>query len=726
MVRHLFQPRFRWKRLKRTLMALDSRLDASTHALWNLLARGWQRLRDSSDAVRVHGFKRLGVEFACEGLTWGAAGAVVMLALAKPAFEASAQDWRARADLAVTFLDRNGMEIGKRGILQTDAVPLNQLPDHLIKAAMAIEDRRFYSHFGIDIPGTLRAIVANARQAQVVQGGSSFSQQLAKNLFLTNERTLERKVKEAFLALWLESRLTKDEILKLYLDRAYMGGGTFGVEAASQFYFGKSARDLTLAEAAMLSGLFKAPSKFAPHVNLPAARARANVVLDTMVAAGFMTAGQVHSARINPATPVSRMQTSSPDFYLDWAYDEIKKLVDAGALAGQRTLVVRTALDKTVQNQADISVENALRSQGQHYDVRQSAVVIMDPQGGVRAMVGGRDYGTSQFNRAVDALRQPGSSFKPFVYTTAMMNGYTPTSIVTDGPITIGNWSPQNYGRSYAGPVTLTTALTKSLNTVPVRLAQAIGRDKIVEVAKNMGIRSELKITRALPLGPAEVTVLDMTSAYAVFANGGFKADPYAAMEVRNTRGDVLWQRARDVPEAERVLMPQVVANMNTMLLSVVMNGTGRRAQLEHFPVGGKTGTTQDYRDAWFVGFSGDFAGGVWFGNDDYSSTNKMTGGTLPASVWHDIMVVAHQGIPPTPLPGLASATYDNRDKPAPAALVDIARPGRLSRKTSGILLDIEAMMKKAMGSPISDAGSSGTAVTSAFIESLPVTRVPR
>src|SRR5215203_2730734 len=411
------------------------------------------------DRFHVAGWRRwVFVEPVSEGLSLGVGGLVLMLALALPAFrETSDDDWLKKSELAVTFLDRFGNEIGSRGIRHNDSIPLDEFPDHLIKATLATEDRRFFEHFGIDVPGTLRAVLTNARAGGVVQGGSSITQQLAKNLFLSNERTIERKVKEAFLAMWLEMRLPKNEILKLYLDRAYLGGGTFGVDAAAQYYFNKSAREVTLSEAAMLAGLFKAPSKFAPHVNLPAARARANVVLDNLVDAGFMTEGQVLGARRNPAVAVDSRDENSPNYYLDYAFEEMRKLVDTFPKSYvERVFVVRTAIDMNVQRAAEEAVENQLRQFGRDYHATQAATVVADLDGGVRAMVGGRDYGASQFNRSTDAYRQPGSSFKPYVYATALLNGYKPTSIVVDAPVCIGNWCPQNYSHGYSGAMTLT------------------------------------------------------------------------------------------------------------------------------------------------------------------------------------------------------------------------------------------------------------------------------
>src|SRR5256885_5460041 len=448
------------------------------------------------DRFHVAGWRRwYFVEPLSEGMTLGTGGLLVMLALAIPAFrETSDDDWLKKSELAVTLLDRYGNEVGTRGIKHNDSLRLEEFPDHLIKATLATEDRRFYDHFGIDIPGLFRAMSANARAGGVVQGGSSISQQLAKNLFLSNERTIERKVKEAFLALWLEARLPKNEILKLYLDRAYLGGGTFGVDAAAQYYFNKSAREVTLAEAAMLAGLFKAPSRFAPHINLPAARARANVVLDNLVEAGFMTEGQVFGARRNPATALDRRDERIANYYLDFAFDEMKKLVATFPKSlHERVFVVRTVLDVNLHRESENTIESMIRQYGNDYKARQAAAVVLDLDGAVRAMVGGRDYGQSQFNRATDALRQPGASFKPYVYATALSNGFKPTSIVVDAPICLGNWCPQNYGHSYAGSMTLTMALTKSINTIAVRLSIAVGngnpkagRFKIVQLARRM------------------------------------------------------------------------------------------------------------------------------------------------------------------------------------------------------------------------------------------------
>ncbi|MEH2509590.1 penicillin-binding protein 1A [Nitrobacteraceae bacterium AZCC 1564] len=702
-----------WKRrLRHFLLDLDARIDSTLFSSAVGLRELFERYTTFMDRFYVGRWKRwVFVEPLSEAATIGLGGLILMLALALPAFrETSDDDWLKKSDLAVTFLDRYGNPIGSRGIKHNDSIPLEEFPDHLIKATLATEDRRFYDHFGIDIAGTARALMTNAQAGGVRQGGSSITQQLAKNLFLSNERTIERKVKEAFLAIWLETRLTKNEILKLYLDRAYMGGGTFGVDGAAHFYFNKSARDVNLAEAAMLAGLFKAPTKYAPHINLPAARARANVVLDNLVDAGFMTEGQVFGARRNPATAVDRRDENSPNYYLDWAFDEMKKLVETFPKSyTERVFVVRTAIDMNVQRAAEATVENQLRQFGRDYHATQAAVVLADLDGGVRAMVGGRDYGASQFNRATDAMRQPGSSFKPYVYATALMNGYTPKSIVVDGPVCIGNWCPQNYGRSYSGSVTLTQAITRSINVVPVKLSIAMGgkggpkagRAKIVETARRFGIKAPLPDTPSLPIGADEVNVLEHAVAYATFPNKGKAVTPHAILEVRTGAGDLVWRFDRDGKKPTQAIPASVAADMAEMMSHVVDEGTARRARLDGIPAAGKTGTTNAFRDAWFVGYTGNFTMAVWYGNDDYSSTNRMTGGSLPAQTWHDIMVVAHQGVEIKDLPGVGAGkklpeSEVTASANAKAPEVAPGPPPVLTRRGANILVKVEKMFDDA------------------------------
>jgi penicillin-binding protein 1A len=711
-----------WKpKLKRVLLDADARFDDFLYRTGRWARELYERFSMFMDRFHIGGWRRwVFIEPLSEGATMGAAGLVLMLALALPAFRDTADDdWLKKSELAVTFLDRYGNEIGSRGIRHNDSIPLDEFPDALIKATLATEDRRFYDHFGIDVAGTLRALVTNAQAGGVRQGGSSITQQLAKNLFLTNERTIERKIKEAFLAIWLESRLTKNEILKLYLDRAYLGGGAFGVDAAAQFYFNKSARDVNLAEAAMLAGMFKAPTKYAPHVNLPAARARANQVLDNLVEAGFMTEGQVFGARRHPATAVDRRDDRAPNYFLDYAFDEVKKIVSTFPKSmTERVFLVRTSLDSGLQHVADNAVENLLRQYGRDYHASQAAMVVADLDGSVRAMVGGRDYTASQFNRATDALRQPGSSFKPYVYATALENGFTPKTIVVDGPVCIGNWCPHNYGGSYGGSMTLTDALKHSVNTIAVKLSIAIGngnpkigRAKIVANAKAMGLTTPLPDTPSLPIGADEVRVLDHVVAYATFPNLGKTVSPHGILEVRTGDGNVVWRYDRDGPKPRQVLPPQVATDMIYMMNKVVEEGTARRAMIPGVRVAGKTGTTNAYRDAWFVGYTGNLVGGVWIGNDDYSSTNRMTGGSLPAMVWQAVMSYAHQGVelkplgnlPPPPPPSAAPSARAQvaiglQGAPAPV------RPTVLTQRGTEVLVQIERLMEAA-GRALNGAG---------------------
>ncbi|MFC3209097.1 transglycosylase domain-containing protein [Aquamicrobium soli] len=692
-------------RIAAFLLAVDAWLDSSLYEAGFKAREIWETLTIFFRRFRVSGWRRGIVEVASEAFTFGAAGSVIMLALALPAFEDTTGDWRAQGDFAVTFLDRYGNEIGQRGILQRDSVPVDEMPDHVIKAVLATEDRRFFEHYGIDFIGLFRAVSENVRANSVVQGGSSITQQLAKNLFLSNERTLERKIKEAFLSVWLECNLSKKQILQLYLDRSYMGGGTFGIEAAADFYFGKSVKDLNLAEAAMLAGLFKAPTKYAPHVNLPAARARANVVLTNLVDAGFMTEGQVLSARLHPATVVDRGERKSPDYYLDWAFDEVKRIA---AKSGQHSLVAHTTFDANIQAAAEESLEFNLRQFGKDYRVSQGAIVVIETNGAVRAIVGGRDYGESQFNRATKALRQPGSSFKPYVYATAMEHGLTPDSIVSGAPVSWGNWHPGNYNGASAGRMTVTTALVKSINTVPVRLAKdMLGIAPIKAMAEAMGVESPLGSHKTMVLGTSGMTVMDQATGYSVFAQDGMVGSRHGITQLVTHTGEVIYDFAKDATPPHRVLSEKALQYMNSMLVQVPVIGTARRAALPGIVSGGKTGTSQSYRDAWYVGFTGNYTAAVWLGNDDYSPTNKMTGGALPAMVWQRLMAYAHQNIELKPIPGIdhpyvdaevaakAEAAEKKRAEKE-AADAEAARPPVLSSNTTRTLREMTILFQSA------------------------------
>jgi penicillin-binding protein 1A len=706
------------------MLAFDAFVDSSMFGARQRTFGILRALDAASDRLHLSGVSRLAVEFACEALTIGLAGLLVALTLAIPAFQETADnDWLKLSDLSVTFQDRYGVEVGKRGIKHDDAVPLDELPDYFIKAVIATEDRRFFSHFGIDVVGTFRALTVDANAAGVVQGGSSITQQLAKNLFLTNERSIERKIKEAYLALWLENHLTKKQILKLYLDRVYMGAGAFGAQAAAQTYFGKSVRDINLAEAAMLAGLFKAPTKYSPLVNLAAARARANDVLSNLVDAGFMTDGQVYAARRNPATPIDRPPHDSPDWYLDFAYSEVRALAAAGKLGDDRILVVRTGLDEAIQTKAETVVESMLRDKAPAYHAHQAATVIATTDGLVRAMVGGRDYGVSQFNRATDAERQPGSSFKIFDYMTALLTGkfHANTPIDASG-VCIGDYCVHNYHGESAGIIPLYRALAESLNTAAIRLSikigevywppkqsyhlakiAALGRSKIIETARAMGVTTPLVDTVSLPVGADEVKMIDMIAANATLANGGMRVRPYAAIEIHDARGRLVYSHARDSEPPARALPADQVAEMNNMLIHVVTEGTGRAAQIPGLAIAGKTGTTNNSTNAWFNGFTGNLVASVWFGNDDNSSMENLVGGILPAQTWHDIMVFAHQsletkppfGVPPPPAPNQPAASASgNAAKPSAGASPP---PSGLSPSATRALLDIAGLARESL-----------------------------
>ncbi len=648
-------------------LALDAWIDSSLHESWLDIKNKLSAASAFFDRFRVVGIRKFIVEMLSEGLNVSIAGTLIVVALALPAFAlVPPGNWLAANKYSVTFINQDGDEIGKRGILQSDAVPLEEIPKTLVDAALATEDRRFYSHFGIDVIGTFRALVSNLKANSVVQGGSSVTQQLAKNLFLSSERSLDRKIKEAFLAIWIEARLSKDEILKHYLDRAYMGGGAFGVEAASQFYFGKSVREINLAESATLAGLFKAPTKYAPHVNLPASRARTEDVLDNLVEAGFLTESQVYGARLNPARIVENRDQASPDWFLDYAFEEVQKLME-----GKDTYIVtaRTTVDLRLQKIAEDTISSAVRQFGRSKRVDQGALVSIEADGAVRALVGGKDYGDSQFNRATTAKRQPGSSFKPYVYLTALEHGFEPSSWVNDTSVSCGRkHSVKNYGRSFRGRMRMATALAKSTNTVAVRLTNKVGRKTILANLEKLGI-SGVQPSCTMALGDTGITALQHTAAYVPFANGGMEARPYAITEITNSSGEAVYLRDRDEPKPQRLFDKQVISQLNSMMQQVVTAGTGRRSALDFTYSAGKTGTSSSYRDAWFMGYTGKYVTGVWFGNDSYRPTNRVTGGSMPAQAWHDYMTLAHASMDIPQLAGLPLHPVQKQERVRLAAL---------------------------------------------------------
>ena len=543
---------------------------------------------------------------------------------------------------SVILLADDGSMVASYGDLYGANVRLVDLPPYLPEAILATEDRRFYWHFGIDLIGLARALYVNVREGDLVQGGSTITQQLAKNVFLTPERTLHRKGQELLLALSLERHFTKDQILELYLNRVYFGAGTYGVDAAARKYFQKPAREVTLVEAAMLAGLLKAPSRFNPLNDQDQARSRARLVINNMVDAGMLEQAEADEIRIE-ATPALAPGAGGliGQYFGDWVIDQVASFVGYGGA----DLVVETTLDAPMQRLAEAEVTRVMAEQGLAMNAGQAALVAMTPDGAVRAMVGGLDYRDSQFNRATQALRQPGSAFKAFVYLAAFENGYDPDSRFVDGPIAIGNWRPSNYQDKYAGDVDLREAFARSLNSVAVQVSERVGRAKVVDAAQRLGITGHLDRTPAVALGVSETTLLELTSAYATFANLGQGVWPHAIERVRTTDGTILYERKGGGPG--QVVAGRAVNQMLDIMSAVTEWGTGKRAKLDR-PTYGKTGTTQEFRDAWFVGFTGDLVTGVWVGNDDGKPMDKVTGSTLPVSIWREFMARTLEGTPVT------------------------------------------------------------------------------
>ena len=546
----------------------------------------------------------------------------------------------------IAILAADGSLLANRGETGGRTITIGEVPPYLPKAFVAIEDRRFYDHFGIDPIGLTRAMVNNLRRSSGVQGGSTLTQQLAKNLFLTQERTAARKIQEAILALWLERTYSKNQILELYLNRVYFGSGAYGVEAAAQRYFNKSARSVTIAEAAMLAGLVQAPSRLAPNRNPEAAEKRAQLVIAAMADQGLISQASAKTALVAPAEASERIGAGSVNYAADYVMDVLDDFI--GAVEGDVTVL--TTIDTKLQASAETILVEALNAQGQKQGVGQGAVVSMAPDGALRALIGGRDYTKSQFNRATAAKRQPGSSFKPFVYLTALEQGLTPDTIRDDSPVTIKGWTPENNSRTYRGPVTLQTAFAHSLNTIAVKLNQEVTPRETVRTAQRLGISSALQANPSLALGTSEVTPVELTTAYATFANGGQAVLPYVIREVKSLSGKVIY--ARKGTGFGPVVQPQTLAMMNAMFHEVMVSGTGSKANIAGWEVGGKSGTTQDFRDAWFVGFTARLVTSVWLGNDDNSTMKRVFGSGLPAEIWAKYMRAAHIGMQPAPLPG--------------------------------------------------------------------------
>jgi penicillin-binding protein 1A len=547
---------------------------------------------------------------------------------------------------SVTLLGDDGKVIATFGDLFGQPVKVKDLPPYLPEAVIATEDRRFYHHFGIDPIGLVRAAVANLRAGHVVQGGSTLTQQLAKNLFLSPDRTITRKIQEALLAVWLERRFTKNQILEIYLNRVYFGAGAYGVDAAAHRYFDKSARNVTLFEAATIAGLLKAPSRFSPAHDEQAAAQRAMTVLDAMVDAGYITTAQEQAAFAQEKQlAIAQRVKPSTRYFADWIYEQIPEY----AGLGDRDLVIATTLDPKMQQAAEAAVTATLDQDGAKDNVGQGALVAMAPDGAIRAMVGGRSYTGSQFNRATQALRQPGSSFKPILYAAALEHGLSPYQHFDDHRIRIGKWEPHNFENEYRGDVTVADAIAYSINTVAAQVIERTGVKNVIDMARRLGITTDLQHDASLALGTNEVTLLELTAAYASFASGGTGAWPYGIVGITDSSGKPIYRRDGSGPG--RVLSPDIAGEMNQFLAGVIARGTGRAARLDR-PAAGKTGTTQDFRDALFVGYTAQLVAGVWFGNDDNAPMKRITGGTLPAKTWRNFMMAATAGMPVRPLPG--------------------------------------------------------------------------
>jgi penicillin-binding protein 1A len=519
---------------------------------------------------------------------------------------------------------------------------VDELPPYLVDAVLAVEDRRFYNHSGVDLRGVARAMWANIRAGRVVQGGSTITQQLAKNLFLTSDRTFVRKIQEMVLAWQLEQRFSKDEILALYLDRVYFGAGAYGVEAAAQRYFGRSARDVTLGEAALLAGLLKAPSRYSPANDLERAAARATVVLDLMYETGRITEEERIEAAQTPIRVARAASTPGAGYFIDWIEAEAREL------AGDREadIVVYTTLDIDAQRAAESAVRSVMTDPETARGADQAALVALSGDGSIRAMVGGVDYATSPYNRAILARRQPGSAFKAFVYAAAFEGGLRPEDIRDDMPVAWGNWSPENYNGQYSGPMTLETAFSRSSNVVAARVAEETGHGFIAELAHRLGIESEIRVDRSMALGSFEVTPIELATAYTAFANGGQRAHSHAIERIETVDGVVLWQR--EAPETETVLDQRTLSWMRRLLETTARSGTARFAAVPGTTTGAKTGTTNDNRDAWIAGYTGGLTAAVWVGNDDFSPTDRAAGSGPPAAIFRAFMAEAppEAGVP--------------------------------------------------------------------------------
>ncbi|MEM9146245.1 MAG: PBP1A family penicillin-binding protein [Pseudomonadota bacterium] len=585
-------------------------------------------------------------------ITWRAAAVVAVLLAGATGYyyqqlPAVSDMLDGRATGSVTLTDRHGSVFAWRGEQYGGALRMGEASPHLIHAVIAAEDRRYWDHVGIDPRGIARALYTNLRAGRLVQGGSTLTQQVAKNVFLNAERTLERKLKEVPMALALELKYSKEEILSIYLNRVYLGAGTYGFEAAAQRYFGVSARALSPAEAAMLAGLLRAPSRYAPTADIEKAQGRASVIVRLMHEQEFLSDAQVYEALANPAGLSRAAKARAGDAFADWV---METLPDYLARRTAEDVVIATTFDPRAQAAAEAAVAEVFAAKVKQGSKAQAAVVVLSPDGAVRAMVGGHEDKAGRFNRATQAKRQTGSAFKPIVYAAALEAGLGPRSVIEDAPLTIRGWSPRNYGGGYSGSVTVEEALARSINTVAVRLSEQAGRAQVRGLASEMGITTPLALGPAVALGTSEATLIDMSGVYATIRAEGRPTRPWG-LRTLTLRGD-------DRPlirhtEARRgtVIAPETARRLTYMMTGVVERGTGKRARLPGWQVAGKTGTTQEARDAWFLGFTGAYVIGVWMGNDDNAPLTGVTGGGLPAEIWRGVAGRLHDGLEPVPLP---------------------------------------------------------------------------
>jgi penicillin-binding protein 1A len=597
-------------------------------------------------------------------LYWGTVTAIwltVILVSAVTIYSLLAEDplkaGLSKSAAKITILADNKQVIAEKG-LRRSHVKLEDMPPHLIHAVLDTEDRRFFYHYGFDPAGMLRATITNRRAGRIIQGGSTITQQLVKVLFLKPDRTYWRKVEEALLSLSLEYRFEKKQILELYLNRIYFGAGNYGVEAAAQHYFGKSVSKITPYEAAILAGVIKSPTYYAPTTNLERSLDRGKLVLKSMRDASDLTEQAYQEALAAPPTLRTYLPSESYGYVIDWVVQQVPEI----GLDIKEDMVVETTIDYELQGVAQRIVKDNMDKQGDEYDAGEAAAVIIDRNGAIKAMVGGRDYTKNQYNHVVQAKRQPGSTFKPFVFLSAIERGMTPDSLVHDGPLRIGGWTPSNYNDRYFGDVTMRDGLAKSLNTVAVRLSEWVGRDTVIKTAHRLGIASKLAPNASIALGTSEVTLLELASAYVPFANGGFSARPHIIKTVRDAAGKTVYEVGRT--NWGRVIRPGDVAAMNNMLTATIQYGTGNVGSIDPHPAAGKTGTGQNYRDAWFIGYTAHYVTGVWLGNDDFKPMKRVTGGSLPTLIWRDLMIYAHVNKEPAFLPGGEQLQAGNRAPP--------------------------------------------------------------